>query len=196
MQISNPHPFAISGRLVVHPPDVSGSASDPSLAYTLAPFETKQYPDFMASAGATGSGSVDVIAAVGSAPVTVTMVSAVQVPQVDPASALSAGSRGVLIAPADPVHTRFNIGIRSLGQGVGMTISVRNASGAELRSVTRPFPANYFHQFSAADLTGAPLGANDSIVITIHAGSAIVYGAAIDNATGNTTLQIARKVSE
>src|SRR6185436_9241251 len=132
MQISNPHPFAISGRIVVHPPAVSAGANDPSLAYKLAPFETKRYSDFMASAGATGSGSVDVIAAVGSAPVTVTTVAdtaasgmpSVQVPQVDPASALSAGSHGTLIAPADPVRTRFNIGIRTLGQGVGMTISV------------------------------------------------------------------------
>jgi len=204
MQISNPHPFPISGRIVVHPPSVSGTLADPSLAYKLAPFETKQYPDFMASAGATGSGSADVIAAVGSAPVTVTTIAdtaaagmpSVQVPQVDPASALGVGSRGVLIAPADPVRTRFNIGIRTLGSGAGMTISVRDTNGSELRSVARPFPANFFHQFSAADLTGAPLGANQSIVISVDFGSVIVYGAAIENATGDTTLQIARPVTE
>jgi len=204
MQISNPHPFAISGRMVVHPPAVSAGTNDPSLAYKLAPFETKRYADFMASAGATGSGSVDVIAAVGSAPVTVTTVAdtassgmpSVQVPQVDPASALSAGSHGTLIAPADPVRTRFNIGIRTLGQGVGMTISVRDEAGVELRSVTRPFPANWFAQFTAEDLTGAFLGPNHSVVISVLSGSAIVYGAAIENATGDTTLQIARAVVE
>jgi hypothetical protein len=204
MQISNPHPFAISGRIVVHPPAVSAGANDPSLAYKLAPFETKRYSDFMASAGATGSGSVDVIAAVGSAPVSVTTISdtsapgmpTVQVPQVDPANALSAGSRGLLIAPADPVRTRFNIGIRTLAQGVGMTISVRDAAGVELRSVTRPFPANWFSQFTAEDLTGAPLGPNHTVVISVDSGSAIVYGAAIENATGDATLQIARPVVE
>jgi hypothetical protein len=178
--------------------------NDPSLEYKLAPFETKQYADFLASAGASGSGSVDVVAAVGSAPVIVTTIAdthaagmpSVQVPLVDPANALSAGTRGVLVAPADPARTRFNIGIRTLGDGVGMTISVRDARGAELRSVTRPFPANYFQQFSAEDLTSAVLGANHTVVITVDAGSAIVYGAAIDNITGDTSLQIARRVSE
>jgi hypothetical protein len=202
MQISNPHPFPISGRFVVHSPATTAKVNDPSLAYKLAPFETKQYADFLASAGASGSGSVDVVAAVGSAPVIVTTIAdthsmaTVQVPLVDPASALSAGTRGVLVAPADPARTRFNIGIRTLGDGAGMTISVRDASGAELRSVARPFPASYFQQFSAEDLTGAPLGANHTVVITVDAGSAIVYGAAIDNATGDTSLQIARRVSE
>ena len=195
MQMSNPHSFPISGRMVLRP-------SDRALPYRLAPFETNLIRDFLAALGATGSGSVDVIAAVGSAPVTVTTVTdmssgaTVQVPLVDPADALSVGSRGVLIAPADPARTRFNIGIRALGDGVGMTISVRNAAGAELRSIARPFPANYFAQFSAQDLTGDSLGANDSVIITVDAGSAIVYGAAIDNATGDTTLQIARAVRE
>ncbi|HEV7768658.1 MAG TPA: ScyD/ScyE family protein [Thermoanaerobaculia bacterium] len=67
MQIANPHPFAISGTMIVHPQGFAGSADDPNVAYSLTPFETRDYPDFMASAGATGGGSVDMIVAVGTA---------------------------------------------------------------------------------------------------------------------------------
>jgi hypothetical protein len=158
----------------------------------------------MAAAGATGGGSVDVIAAVGSAPVTVTTIvdtaadgrPAVQVPQVDPADALTAGSRGTLIAPHDTAGMRFNIGIRTLSQQTSMTLRLHDANGTELHSTSHTFPANYFHQFVAADLVGMAPGANQSIVIAIDSGSAIAYGAALDNETGNATLQIAGRTEE
>lgn len=204
MQIANPHPFAISGRMVVHPQGHAAAANDPGIAYTLAPFATRDYADFMAAAGASGGGSVDVVAAVGSAPVTVTTIvdtgseghPAIQVPQVDPADALTAGSRGTLIAPPSASSMRFNIGIRTLMQETSMTITLRDANGLELHSSARTFPANYFQQFAAADLAGMKPGANQSVVITIESGAAIVYGVAIDNATGNGTLQIARRTTE
>jgi hypothetical protein len=204
MQISNPHPFAISGKLVVHPQGASGAATDPSVAYTLAPFETKSYSDFLAAASVSGGASVDVIAAVGSAPVTVTTIAnvaaagmpLVQVPQVDPSQALTAGMRGTLIAPADPATTRFNIGIRTLASGAVITFRVHDPSGAEVRSTTHGFPPNYFIQSLASDLVGGALSANQSVVMTIDAGSAIAYGVSINNASGDATLQIARGISE
>jgi hypothetical protein len=204
MQIANPHPFAISGKMVVHPQGHAAAANDPAIPYTLAPFATRDFADFMAAAGATGGGSVDVIAAVGSAPVTVTTIvdtgaeghPAIQVPQVDPADALTAGSRGTLIAPPSASSMRFNIGVRTLAQETSMTITLRDANGVEVHSTTRTLPANYFQQFAAADLAGTKPGANQSVVITIESGAAIVYGVAIDNATGNGTLQIARRTTE
>jgi hypothetical protein len=204
MQIANPHPFPISGRLVVHPQGVAGTANDPAVAYVLAPFATRDFADFMATAGATGGGSVDVVAAVGSAPVTVTTIvdtavdgrPAVQVPQVDPADALTAGSRGTLIAPHDAAGTRFNIGIRTLAQETSITFRLHDANGTELHSSSHTFPAHYFYQFAAADLVGMAPGANQSIVIAVESGSAIAYGAALDNETGNATLQIAGRTKE
>lgn len=203
MQIANPHPFAISGTMIVHPQGHAAASSDPSVAYTLAPFATRDYADFMAEAGATGGGSVDIIAAVGSAPVTVTRIvntgeaghPAMQIPQVDPADALTIGSHGTLIAPSG-ANMRFNIGIRTLAQDTTITVRLYDASGAEVHSSGRSFPANFFQQFAAADLIGMAPGANQSVVITIDGGSAIVYGAAIDNATGNGTLQVARRTQE
>jgi hypothetical protein len=204
MQIANPYSFAISGRMVVHPQGRAGSPSDPSLAYTLAPFETKRYSDFMTSAGASGGGSVDVIPSVGSAPVTVTSIvneaadgmPMVLVPQVDPASALTAGSRGSLITPPDATAWRFNIGIRTLANGASLTISVRDAAGKELSSLTRSFPANYFQQFGASELLGTNPPANASVVFTVTSGSAIVYGSGVKNSTGDAILQIAKGVSD
>lgn len=203
MQIANPHPFAISGKMVVHPQGHAAASTDPALAYTLAPFATRDFADFMAAAGATGGGSVDVIAAVGSAPVTVTKIvntgeaghPTIQVPQVDPADALTIGSRGTLIAPSG-AGMRFNIGIRTLAHDTTITVRLYDANGVELHSSGRSFPANYFQQFAATDLVGMAPGANQSVVITIDGGSAIVYGATIDNATGNGTLQVARRTNE
>jgi hypothetical protein len=204
MQIANPHSFAISGRLVVHPQGVAGSASDPSLAYTLAPFETRRYPDFVAAAGAAGGGSVDVIPSVGSAPVAITSIAndgasgmpMVYVPQVEPASALSAGSRGLLITPPDTALWRFNIGIRTLAGGVSLTISVLDAAGHELSSVSRSFPGTYFQQFGAADLLGTNPPANASVVFRVDSGSAVIYGSGVKNSTGDAILQIARPVND
>ncbi len=204
MQISNPHPFAISGRLVVHPQGASGTPADPSVAYTLAPFETRSYSDFLATAAATGGGSVDVVAAVGSAPVTVTTIvdvaaegmPLVQVPQIDPAQALTAGTRGTLIAPSNPASTRFNIGIRTLAAGATITFRVHDVNGTVLRTATHSYAPNYFTQASAEDLLGGALGANQSVVMTVESGSVIAYGVSINNASGDATLQIARATSD
>lgn len=202
VQIGNPHPFAIAGRIVIHPQGAGASASDPALPYTLAPFATRSFDDFVAAAGASGGGSADVIAAVGSAPVIVTTIvddhtnSMVQVPLLEPGQALTAGTHGTLVTPSDPARVRFNIGIRTLEQGAAMTLRLYDGSGAEVRSVTRGFGPNFFQQFAASDLLGGPTGASQSVVITVDAGSAIVYGSAIENASGDATLQIARAVED
>ncbi|HEX8408915.1 MAG TPA: ScyD/ScyE family protein, partial [Thermoanaerobaculia bacterium] len=198
MQISNPYLFAISGRVVVRPAGLAGSPTDPSATYSLAPFATATLANPMAS----GAGSLDVLAGVGSAPVIVTTMtettsmSRLQIPAVDPADALTTGTRGTLITPTDPAQQRFNIGIRTLGQGANLTIRLYDGAGALVTSVTRAFPPNYFQQFSFSDLLGTPLGANQSVAIEVLNGSAIIYGAAVDNSSGAMSLQIARGAAE
>ena len=198
MQLSNPYPFAISGRLVVHPAGAAASAGDPSIAYSLAPFETKVISDLIAS----GSGSVDVRAGVGAAPAIVTTLTdttssnRLQIPALDPADALTTGARGTLITPADPQKQRFNIGIRTLGSGAALRIRLHDQSGAVVSTVTRPFEANFFQQFSFADLFSMAQGANQAITFEVLAGSAIVYGTAVDNSSGAMTLQLAQRAEE
>jgi hypothetical protein len=197
-QVSNPHAFPISGRIVFHPAGVSAASSDPSLSYTLAPYETRSYTDLVSSVGGTGIGSADVIAAVGGAPAMVVRIfddasaskPSAQVPLVAPADALSVGTRGTLITPRDAGH-RFNIGIRTLAEGATLTIERHNASGAVVQTVHRSYPPNYFVQIAASDLLGAPTGTDEALTFLIDAGSAIVYGAGVDNAGMGLTLQVA-----
>jgi hypothetical protein len=198
MQISNPYPFAISGRLVVHPAGLGASASDPSTAYTLAPFETKS----ISSVVANGSGSADVLAAGGAAPVVVTTIvdassgNAVQIPTVAPEDAIASGLSGTVITPPDPTRQRLNAGIRTLADGVTLVMRVHDSTGAVTTTVTRPFGPNFFQQFSFSDLFGRAAGANQAVTFEVTSGSAIVYGAAVDNTTGAMTLQIAKGVWE
>jgi len=120
----------------------------------------------------------------------------VLMPQVDPASALTAGSRGSLVTPPDAAAWRFNIGIRTLADGASLTFSVRDAAGKELSTITRSFPPTYFQQFGASELLGTNPPANASIVVHVDSGSAIVYGSGVKNSTGDAILQIARGVSD
>ncbi len=198
MQIANPYPFAISGRLVVHPAGASASSSDPSMPYSLAPFATGTIDDPIAN----GSGSVDVLAGVGSSPVVITTISdatsmqRVQIPSVDPSDAIERGERCALITPADPSRERFNIGIRTLGSGADLVIRLHDGTGAVVTEKRRAFGADFFLQFSFADLLGVPLAANQSITFDVEQGSAIVYGSAIDNVSGAMSFHLARPVSD
>jgi hypothetical protein len=198
MQVSNPYPFAISGRFVVHPAGALASPGDPLTPYSLAPFATTTIHNVISN----GSGSVDVLASVGSAPVIVTTVTEtssmnrLQIPTVDPADALSAGMRGTLITPADPSRERFNIGIRSLGAGASLAIHLHDSSGAVVKTVTRGFGPDFFQQYLFTDLLATPLGANQAVTFEVVSGSAIVYGSAVDNATGTMSLQLAEGISE
>jgi hypothetical protein len=198
MQLSNPYPFAIAGRLVVHPAGVPASSSDPSTPYSLAPFATTSISNVIAN----GAGSVDVLASVGASPAIVTTMTdttsmnRLQIPLVDPASAITSGMRGTLITPADPARQRFNIGIRTLGTGASVTMRLYDASGAPVASVTRAFGADFFQQFAFAELFGVALPANHAVAFEVTSGGAIVYGSAVDNTSGAMSMQIAQAISQ
>jgi hypothetical protein len=113
---------------------------------------------------------------------------------VAPADALGAGERAILVAPPDTALYRYNVGVRSLGAGATLAITVRNAAGTVTRSLTHSFPSNYFEQRdSASFLEGAPVAANDTITIQVVSGRAIVYGATIDNRTNDPSMQLASR---
>lgn len=197
MQIGNPYPFAVSGLIVVRPAGAPASAPV-STPYSLAPFATTTIDDVIAS----GAGSVDVLAAVGSAPVVVTTMTEttsgnrLQIPAVDPDDAIASGMRGTLITPADPARHRFNIGIRTLGAGANVTVRLHDSAGEVVTSVTRAFGPDYFKQFSFGELLGTSQGANQAVTFEVLGGSAIVYGAAVDNISGAMSLQLAQAVAD
>jgi hypothetical protein len=200
LQLHNPGTTAISGRLIFHPAATSGSDADPSVTYNLGPGATVSYPDVLAVFQRTGLGSLDLVSTTGPVPLAVARVfndggirgtTGFSVDALRPEDALQAGQTGVLIAPADPAVTRFNVGIRTLA-AVSLTIVVRNRDGAVVRTETKFYPANYFEQVGGAAFAGGPIGPNDTVAITVGAGSAIVYGAATDNKTQDPAMQVAR----
>ena len=204
VQLHNPGTTTVSGRLVYHAQGTSGGPSDPSMLYTLGPGETRSIPDLLPAMGLTGLGSLDVVPQGGRpAPLVIVRVfndagvlgtTGFSEELVTPGDALGAGTRGVLVAPPDAASYRYNIGVRTFGAGATLSIAVRNAAGEVMRTLTRAYPAHYFEQRdSGAFLQEAAVAPNDTITIQVLSGSAIVYGATIDNRTNDPSMQIARR---
>jgi streptogramin lyase len=202
VQLHNSTSSAISGRIVFHPSGVAGSDSDPALSYSLAPGQTQSFADLLPAIGQSGLGSADVQVTSGSAPVATVRVFNDAGPSgttgftedlMRPEEALQAGQQGVLLVPADLVAYRLNIGVRTLEAGSSMTVTVRDAGGAVVATVPRGFPAVYHEQQAAGVfLNGVSLPAGGSVTVLVGSGSAVVYGATVDNRTGDPSLQIAR----
>jgi hypothetical protein len=204
VQLHNPGTAAMSGRLVYHPQGASGSAADPSLFYALQPGETRSIPDLLPAMALTGLGSLDVVVESGGVPLLLARVfndggalgtTGFTEEVVLPAEALGAGQRGVLVGPIDTALYRYNVGVRTLAAGATLSIAVRNAAGTVTRTLSRTYPPSYFEQRdSTAFLDGATLAASDTIAVSVVSGSAIVYGATVDNRTNDPSLQLARRI--
>jgi streptogramin lyase len=207
VQLHNSGTTPSVGGIVFHPSGVAGSVQDRVLTFSLAPGETQTIPDLLPAMGLSGLGSADVILTLGSAG-NVPVVSARVFNDAGAAGttgfalnallaedALHAGHRGVLFVPADLTAFRLNLGVRTLNEDVALTLTVRNAEGAVAAVVPKFFPAVYHEQRSAeAFLNGLALPAGGSITVLVESGGAILYGATVDNRTGDPSLQIARAV--
>jgi hypothetical protein len=203
LQLHNPTGAAISGRLIFHPGGFSGTDTDPSVTYTLAPGATTSYADVLAAFGRTGLGSLDIVATSGPVPLGVARVfndggvrgtTGFSVDAARPEDALQSGETGVLIAPADPAATRFNVGIRTFDAGASLSVTIRDRDGQIIRTFSKVYAPNYFEQQAGSVFLGAAPGPSDSVSITVTGGSAIVYGASTDNKTQDPAIQFARAI--
>jgi hypothetical protein len=202
VQLHNPESAPIAGRIVFHPSGLSGSDSNPSLSYSLAPGQTVSFGDLLPAMGRSGLGSADILVGSGTLPVTTARVfndagaagtTGFTEEPLRVEEALQAGQQGVLLVPADLAAFRLNIGVRTLESGASLAFTVRDAAGAVLAAASRSFPATYHLQQGASDfLSVPPLPAGGSVTVAIVSGSAVVYGATVDNRTGDPSLQIAR----
>lgn len=199
LQISNPHPYAISGVMNVRTADGTRPFS-----YQLAPHETKSFTYFMNAVGLTGVATVDIEAGVGPAPVAVARIfdisrstasTGVVIQQMSPDDAFQAGDSAALVGAADPTVSRTNIGIRPLDAGATLNFSLSRADGTPLTTVTKTYAPNVLVQQSVTDLFGQPPAPGDSIVIGVASGSAIIYAATVNNITQETSFQRAAKVT-
>lgn len=204
VELHNPYSSPISGTLVFHPLGVPGSSADATLNYTLLPYQTVDYPDLLAAFGQTGVGSLDVFTTTGSAPVIEARVfgdkggidAGAGEELISADEALLPGQGGTLLVPSGGATKRFNIGIRSLGSGASMTITIRDRSGSVRRSFSASYPADYFAQFSAADLLGVAPQPGDSIRFALSAGRAVVYGATVDSVTQQIEIVLGTRTTD
>lgn len=203
VQIHNPRGTPISGRFVFHRAGVSGAANDPSLAYTLNAGQTIEYADVLPAMGvASGLGSIDIMTTGDPVPIMAARIfsdagengtAGFFLEPVAPEFALQTGDNGVIIAPADPVKARLNLGIRSLDNGASLSITVRNKSGALRTTTNKTYQANLFEQVSANAYLGTTIDGGDTITFTVTSGQAIIYGAQTDNKTQDPSVQYAKK---
>ena len=196
--LSNPSASPISGTIIFRRAGAQPASSDPSMTYTLAPFETVSHSDLFARLGASGLGTLEIYPTSGTMPTVVTRIEnggSMVVPSVTDANVLTTGSRASLAVP-DLTRSRFNIGVRTLAAGATISFHVYSESGVEIRSMTHTIAANTFMQMSAAGLLGGSLGEGRSVVVVVHAGSALVYGASVPNSGPGASLQLAQRSSD
>jgi hypothetical protein len=200
-QIHNRTDRAAKGEIVFHKANAPALPTDPRIAYDLEPRATIGFDDIVAELGVEGLGSIDVIASEGAVPAIVARVyddqetgtNGTGVPLIDNRDALASGEHASLIAPGDTAGFRFNIGIRTLGEGAAVKVTVWSEDGFERSSTVRTFDRDFFVQQPAAEFVLGTVAANDSIGIEILAGSAVLYGTTTDNTTNDPAIQIAER---
>lgn len=198
LQLHNPGGTRATGWLILRP---QGEGSTTVRQYDLAPHTTLSFADIVEDMGRAGLGSLDLMAERGDVPIAVARAyddqdgrtTGVNVPLVTAGEVLTSGSETALIAPRDRTRYRFNIGVRTLDNGARLQLTVRNAAGAQRHTRTLTLARNYFDQQPADQFTGVVLQADDSIEIAVTAGSVIVYGTTVDNATNDSSLQLPRR---
>ena len=195
---------SITGKLVFHPASTSGTSSDPTITYNVGAGQVVTYPDVVATFGRSGLGSVDLITTPAAVkPVIITRVyndagtlgtSGLTEDVIDPSDTrvINAGFTAFLVTPVDPSKTRFNIGVRTGFSGATMTVSLRDTNGSIIHTVSKSYQPNWFEQVdSTTFLGGTVIGPNQSILINVSSGSAIVYGATTDNISNDPNIQFA-----
>ncbi|HET7451700.1 MAG TPA: hypothetical protein VFL12_03090 [Thermoanaerobaculia bacterium] len=207
VQLYNPGNSEIRGRLVFHPMGVSGSSTDPSIAYDLAPGTGAHFDDLVASAGASGLGSLDVLTQGSPPPLVVTRVfndagaagtSGFSEPLVRPGDPTIPRGDGValydqvyFLGPTDTAAFRANFGIRSFRDGVKLAAAVVRPGGVGFLSIANhQYGPDFFVQLSPKDFTGIDLPAGAVILVQIVEGSGVVYMVTVDNVTNDTAIQI------
>jgi hypothetical protein len=207
VQLYNPsttYPYIV--RLVFHPAGRSGAASDPSKTVTVPIGSVVYYADLLPAIGVpSGLGSLDVfIPTVETRRLATTFrvyndggaagTSGFNEDLVPFNKFFTSGATLLLTCPPDPSKFRFNVGVRSLADGVSMTATLRSSSGAVVKTVTKTYSANFFEQKTLdAFLGGAIVVGNETLTLQMTAGEAIVYGATVDNLTNDSSAGVAQR---
>src|SRR5207249_111794 len=154
LQMINPSDTStLSGRLIFHRANTSGSLNDTQLTYNISPGQVLPFTDILNAMGLTGLGSIDV-ATVGGADVPIMLARVYNdggtaagtagffedfIPNTTGAGTriLTTGMQGFLVTPVEPARTRLNIGVRTLDSGVTMTVRLETQDGVVLTTITK-----------------------------------------------------------
>jgi hypothetical protein len=186
---------------------VSGTSSDPSVAYDLAPGTSTHFDDLVAAAGTSGLGSLDVLTQASPPPLVVTRVfndagaggtSGFSEPLIHPGDptvlrggGLALNDLAYFLGPNDTAAFRTNFGIRGFRDGVKLVAGVVRPGGAGFLSLANhQYGPDEFVQLSAKDFAGIDLPAGAVVLVQIVEGSGVVYMVTVDNVTNDTAIQI------
>jgi hypothetical protein len=209
IQVFNPTPSPMSGRFVYHATGTPGSATDPSLDFTVAPQQTIRWDDLLPAMGLSGLGTLDIMlpTASGSPAVIVSRVfndaelagtsgfteDSIALNDTGPGGqVITNGQSGYLVLPADLERFRFNIGIRTLASTSTLQFTVLDEAGHVVGSASKAMAPSSFLQAEAGALLGVALPPNGTIRIRVSGAGSIVYGATTDNITNDPSIQFAR----
>jgi hypothetical protein len=198
LQLNNRSAQRMQGTLVLHPQD---GGAPLSLSYDLAPHATLHWADVMESYETSGLGSLDIVTDAKGVPAAIARAfddrgddgtTGTTVPAIAVDEVLHAGTSATLILPADRQRFRYNVGVRTFGEGATVLVSIYGENGVLRKSLDpRSWSADVFTQTSADDFAGEPLLANESLVFKVTAGAAVIYGTTTDNITNDPSITIA-----
>ena len=200
----DPGTATLTGRIVFHPAQLSGGDGDPSIAYSLAPGQHVSYDDIVASIGASGLGSIDMVpdGDLPTVPAAHTTIYndagngatfGMSVPQIraeDFDSNYTFATNGSspvlnLVVPAR-TQKRINVGVRSGATGGSIEVIVRHSDGSG-SDVRRDYPADYFVQSGIDDFAGAAVADGD--LVRVFMTNVIVYASETNNMTNDPEMQ-------
>jgi hypothetical protein len=185
---------------------VSASPGDAEMGFSLAPGQSFAWHDVVAAMGRSGLGSMDVYGAGGQAPRVLARIfndagsagTSGFTEMLYPPSARSlpgAVFTGFLLCPADISRYRYNVGLRTVGEPVHVTVTVLDSAGAEVHTASHDYPAEYFVQTTVTDfLDGFAIGNGHSLRISYSGGGLILYGATVDNTTNDPSAEFLQTV--
>jgi hypothetical protein len=191
------------GTFVYHPAGTSGTSSDPSFPFDVAPITAVTLGNFVGqSLGRTGLGSIDVYTTIGYDPPTLTAriyddagaagTKGFTFDAFQPHEALQPFENAMLFGPPD-ARFRMNLGIRTLDQGGEIQISHYDSAGrARVFGIRKTYPANYFIQDSVANITGFAPQPGDFILLYSQQIPYFAYAALTDNANNDPSVQVAK----
>jgi hypothetical protein len=196
VQIASPGGGTSTGKLIFHPAGVAASPNDQTFPYTVAHGIAISFTDIVQQMGKSGLGTIDVVSNNGFPPLvtariyndTLNGTSGFTEDMITPGAALRVGDTGVLLTPPDLTKFRVNIGVRTFSSPVTINVQYGFRTQSDM-----DFPANTFRQYSLTEFGDTSPVENEQIILSVAAGSAIVYLSTTDNQTNDSSVQFARR---